>query len=359
MVPRVVFFSERCIPHIGGVEKHVYKLCFELSKMEKVDAESKLFTDVGDRGVCKIGLFNVVHLNSVHSKCKKIVLGCSPFILKHSLKADVVHYHDYSTVLGYGFGTFLCRFVLGKRQFITFHGWEGVFPPLKKVRLVRKLIWRLTSGSIQIGAFITKWYGTISDVCSVGAVELNQFGVKQCRSESGDGKITSYFVGRLASDTGVLELLDAWICANRKLPNIHTNLVLYGDGPLRGELNAIVRQSPVLMSKILFKGAVKNPFNDIPHYSLVLCSGYLSILEAFANKCSVISFYDHQLKRDYLESFAIEYEMLDACGSKMQLYNVLCGYRFDEERINRNYLYAVEQSWSRMSNLYISLWDRI
>ena len=50
-------------------------------------------------------------------------------------------------------------YIKSKKIHITFHGWEGDFPPKRKVIQLRWISEILTKQSIAIGDFIPKWYG--------------------------------------------------------------------------------------------------------------------------------------------------------------------------------------------------------
>jgi glycosyltransferase involved in cell wall biosynthesis len=69
------------------------------------------------------------------------------------------------------------------------------------------------------------------------------------------------FVGRMHLEKGIFDLLEAYGRIREIVPDVH--LVLIGDGPQRGEAQALVREQG-WQDRVLFLGTVKN--RDLPPY---------------------------------------------------------------------------------------------
>ena len=147
-------------PHVGGVEKHVEKICDILSKNHQIvivcekhdpklpDFEKKRGVEIyriGETGKFGIWKWWFQHLNLLRD-------------------ADIIHIHD----VFFWFLPFRLPFWF-KKVFMTFHGYEGSDAPKWKQIFWHKLAAWLTKGNICIGDFHKKWYGVKPDFVSYGA----------------------------------------------------------------------------------------------------------------------------------------------------------------------------------------------
>lgn len=147
-------------PHVGGVEKHVEKICDILSKKHQItivcekhdpklsDYEKKRGVEIYRIGETdKFGIWKwwFQHLNLLRD-------------------ADIIHIHD----VFFWFLPFRLPF-WSKKTFMTFHGYEGFEAPNWKQIFWHKLAAWLTKGNICIGDFHKKWYGVKPDFVSYGA----------------------------------------------------------------------------------------------------------------------------------------------------------------------------------------------
>jgi len=169
----ILFVTANYHPHIGGVEKHVREVSARLaarghSVTVMTVKHDACYPDHGwDKGV------EVVRFRKSSKPFVNRLLCNLRFLgnIRRFLKADVVHYHDMSTLWGWGLVTYPLLKLFRKKVYITFHGWEGVMPPRKSVVIKRKICEKITDGNICIGSFIEKWYGTKADVISYGGVD--------------------------------------------------------------------------------------------------------------------------------------------------------------------------------------------
>ncbi|MBI4091770.1 MAG: glycosyltransferase family 4 protein, partial [Candidatus Levybacteria bacterium] len=189
----VLFLTRRFYPDIGGVEKHVLEVSKELVKRgHEVTVITENSFSLKLRGVNtyhsedQSDTYSINSNKAVksiqidHSELKKIKVLRLNFgkensfkkfrvwlrLLRHTdtiKKSSVVHCHD--VFFWYLPFRFLFPF---KKVFTTFHGYETIFPPSTKARLLRKISEKLSYGNICIGDFIKKWYGTKPDYVTYG-----------------------------------------------------------------------------------------------------------------------------------------------------------------------------------------------
>lgn len=339
-IKTVTFVCNRAWPYRGGVEKHVRKLIENLSEFD-IDLISS-FPKVSDSSKYYPVKTRLIVLDRF-SIFRNLLIGLNPRVIYSIVKADVTHYHDYSTILGWGLWGFFLRFIMRRRQFITFHGWEGKFPLSKKVILVRRIIAIMCEGSIAIGGFIPKFYGTSHDIISYGGVDSQP----ESTEIPADNRVI-YFVGRLANDSGFLLFLQAFV--NLRDLNLVDRFVVYGSGPLEIDIDSY--------TGVEWKGEVDEPFLDVPIQSIVFASGYLGMLEAFSRSCRLVSIYDNPLKECYLKSFPNWENVFWVCGSVEELVSAVVEAKIDERKFERARETAIRMSWLKMSEDYISLWEK-
>ncbi len=154
----ILFLTRLYYPHIGGVEKHVRGLSKILvSRGHKI----KLITTKHDK---KLKDFEVLDDVEVYRMPVMDKWGTWKWMAGHHhlIKwADIVHAHD----VYYWYVPFFWM----KKSFVTFHGWEGIYPIPWKNIFVRKISEKLASGNICVGDFISKWYKTSPDFVTYGA----------------------------------------------------------------------------------------------------------------------------------------------------------------------------------------------
>ena len=353
----IVFFSGRSAPFRGGVETHLSKLCRELLLSNQVKNILVVSNTPSKQEGLAYAKKSGYELYFVHDHCsmmRKTFGGASFSLLRKTITADIAHYHDFGSVLGYGLFTFIIRKILRRRVFITFHGWEGVFPPKKHVKIFRKILSKLSNRTIQVGSFIAKWYETVSDETIIGGVDL------QNRPEISEN-ISSipndcFFVGRIDTDTGAHEVLNAWANIVRKSKNSNSRLIFYGDGPLRPQLEKQIRNDALASSRTIFYGFVEEPLRLIPEGSIVFTSGYLSILESFSRYARVIAYYDHELKKDYLESIPGYKDMMWCARSIQELFEFYFEACSDFKKNIAGAAFARTNSWTSVKDVYLRLW---
>ena len=219
----VLFFSRLFYPHIGGVEKHV----FEISKIliqkghkvlivaEKHDSKLKSFEIINKIEVYRIPISN-------QGWFRKFSIWGELWKLRKLIKiSDVIHCHDVF------FWYLPFRFLfLNKPVYTTFHGYES-YPLKSKDILMHKIAEKLSVGSICIGHFMKKWYGTKPNYISYGGVNLD---IKYQKLNI-KNKNSAVFIGRLDEQTGILTYVNAVKLIRKKIPNFEFKII--GDGQFR------------------------------------------------------------------------------------------------------------------------------
>lgn len=255
---KVLFISQHKYPHIGGVEKHIENVSNELSK-KKYEIRKISGEDINHPKVKLLGLL-YIWIWFLRN-------------LKYILNSDTIHIHD--VFIWYLPFRFMFPF---KKVFVTFHGWEGVYPIPFWNKFNKLLAYKLTTGSITVGKYIEKYYNIRSDYVIYGGVDKLNSGIKFKKE-----KDSILFLGRLNKDTGLLEFLE-YLKKNKKY-----KVKFVGDGPLK---------------KLCLKygKVVGNTFDTRSYLSkseYCVPSGYLSYLEAENHNCKILTFSNNVLKDDY------------------------------------------------------------
>ena len=352
--------ASRFFPHTGGVERHVMEVCRELLKdgyeiqilTEQYDdcllSQEILTLQEGNIKIVRTPFFRNRPRSLLNREYWKVWRNRFSSIWN----SDVIHCHDFGVFI-YWYLPF--RFILfWKPIFITFHGWEGIFPPTSKTVFLRKLTSYLTRGNICIGHYIPKWYGTKADFISYGGVRLPS--AKQSPDEDQKNYNDAVFIGRLAEDTGILVYLEA-------IKELHDSqcdlkVLICGDGPLRKQCEEFVAKHDL---SVTFNGWVAEPQQFITSAKLVLTSGYLSILESMLLGKVVFSVYDNELKRDYLKLIPNSDQLLFIADTALQLAEQLRSMNNFPEKLRIKSLkgkeWAESQTWQSVSNVYQALWE--
>ena len=182
---KVLFLTRRFYPDIGGVEKHVLEVSKRLierghdvtviaenyhsihqSDTQYIKSKQPVKSIQNDDFVVeKIKVYRIYGGRDNWFKKFRIWLGMWELI-NVVRDADIIHCHDVF------FWYVPFRFLFPeKKVFTTFHGFEG-YPVKKKEILVRKVSEFLSRGTISVGSFIKKWYGTNSDYIIYGGVDV-------------------------------------------------------------------------------------------------------------------------------------------------------------------------------------------
>lgn len=239
----ILFIAKYKWPHVGGVEKHVERLT---SLLEKIGHNITIISEE-DIKPPKIKYFGLFYIWYWLFKNRSLILN-----------SDIVHIHD--VFIWYLPFRFLYP---SKKVYITFHGWEGKFPPTAWSIFNKRIANKLTKGSIAVGKYIEKWYGIKADYIIHGAAQS----LAISRLPLVKTKNTIVWLGRQDSDTGINEFKE-WLKSRPEL-------------------------------KVKYITNIKNPEKYLRIAEYCVPSGYLSYLEAKSYGCKIITFANNPLKLDY------------------------------------------------------------
>lgn len=291
---RLVIVTSRFLPDLGGVQTHVAETT---QRLLALGWQVTIITGVGsDGGIAKQQPWQWQPDASHPSRSATIIPIHYDAIVGVGLlqiwwqvlqtlpvlsKATVIHAHDVLWWL------FPARLVLPlARVVLTMHGWEGRFPIPARLKFIKQLGAVLADKVMAIGDYIGHYYGIRPDCVSYGAVSnqiLAALPTTHSKSTS-HHRLKVAYVGRLAADTGLGEMLAA-------VPFLTQHeWHFYGDGPLRaaceqwGTVHGWTATKPWLTDADILIG-----------------SGYLSVWEALLAGKQVVVYANNQLKVDYFK----------------------------------------------------------
>lgn len=344
----ILFFARRFYPDIGGGETHVLEVSkrlvdlgntvlviSEVSKSNKFDNSNYRSEEVYD-GI-KIIRANFGKDNFL----KKFRIWYWMWQHKYLIaNADIVHCHDVF------FWYLPFRFLYPQKPvYITFHGYETVYPIAKNAIVIRKMSEKLAWGNICIGDFIKKWYGTKPTYTTYGGVEIPPSSHKTNRTNKTDRKIKIVFVGRLEPDNGVLEFLEALKILQEK--GVDYTFIALGGGSLLG---SVKRYGKAI-------GFVKDPISYIQNSDIVFASSYLSILLGFACRKPVFSVYTNPLKKDYLEMTPFADWIVESDDPE-SIAAAILSLETKNNSLEKAYAWVKKQTWDGVVNIYLALWKQ-
>jgi len=331
----ILFLTRYFYPHIGGVEKQVLKLSQELIKRGHQVTIITLKHDSHLKNqeiVSKIKIIRIPYLKIKYFGLLSIWLWLLKNI-KLLKQADIVHSH--SVLIWY----WPFRLLLPKKPvYVTFHGWEGIYPIPKKNILIRKIDAFLAWKNITIGDYVVKHYRIKADKIMYAAVDLP----KQ-QSQKKDYRRLIY-VGRLDPDTGLEKILQALSYLKG------FTIDFCGGGPLADECKKFGMVHGFVEPNLFLAKAF-----------ICLSPGGASILEAFTYKCLIITTYNNPVKKDYLlmtpfASSIIVKETPSALAQAIKYYSQHPSAA--QAKINQAYAWVKTQNWEQAVKLYLKLWQQ-
>lgn len=334
---RILFITKSFYPLFGGVEKHVKEVAEILQENRYTMVVYTRFIDKKtSRERLKYTKTHKVEIVEIKYKDIKI-LGLFQIwfeMLKRTKEVngfEIVHIHDV-------FIWYLpIRVILfWKKVYTTFHGWEGKYPIPYKNKFIRKLSVLLSTRHIEIGDYISKFYGTKKDVVLYGATEKLKKITKKKRNKV-------VYVGRLAKDTGLTLFLEFFKKNKRK---VHVEFC--GDGELLKECKKYGKTHGFV-----------DPKNYIKDANIVFASGYLSILESLANKSKVIVSQDNPLKKSYYEDAPFR-DWIYICNNLSEIEKsfdkTLVQSREADKKVENAFNWVSKLTWENLAEEYLNLW---
>lgn len=326
-------------PHSGGVEVHIQSLNQELNR---ADFEIKVLTTQPHKDVPLRETHNHVDIYRLPVKDRDKKLATWLWLWRqrhHWLSADIIHIHDVVWWL-YPF-----IFLVRKKTYATFHGWEGVFPIPLRHRLIRRLNSWLVTKRIHVGAWIEEFYGDHPDDVMYGGVTPVSGTVGIVPRDI--SHLHCVFVGRLEEVNGISLYLE--LCHQLQKCSSQVRITWVGDGSYRLACQAVGKVT----------GMVSNPDRFIREADIVLASSYLSILEAQVRGKVVIGLYSNRLKKAYLDTYPGKQTMIISPSSAVafdQLQALAAQPKQWKKWQQQSYDWAVTQTWKKIANKYQKVW---
>ena len=337
---KILMITRLFHPNIGGVEVHVKNISkVFLESGHDVFVVTEKYSDrLKDNEKVILGK-NIKGIKIIRIKYPKIkflglIIIWVWFIknIRFIRSFDVVQIHDV-------FIWFLPLVFLIPNQpvFTTFHGWEGIYPiPFKNI-LIKRISAYLSDGVIGVGKRIEKHFGIKPDLVVWGAVDFKKYNSKK------EPK-TILYLGRLDKDTSIEIFLKAF----KKLKGFRISFC--GDGNLANKCREIG----------VVYGFCSNPQKYLSKAEYVFCSGYLSIMEAFSQKCIVFSAWNNPIRKDILEMTPFR-KWINIANSSSQVVKIIQELEKDKGKkkklIKNSYNWVKNKSWSALAQKYLNLWE--
>lgn len=336
---RVLFLSRRFAPHVGGVEKHVEKLSEQLTQR---NYQITIVTEQHDSAVPLTEThtyYQVVRIPQAYLSSKTAMWFWMLLHFNLFVSADIIHAHDVF------WWVIPNRFLLfWKKYFTTFHGYEGSEPPTEKAVRSRKLSENLSRGCICVGAWMRKWYRATPDFVIYGAADF--------RAAKKTTKRNAVFIGRLSVDTGILDYIHGV-----KLLHGKVALDIYGEGELLPQVLEEIYDSPYIQ----YNGVAHEVEKLLRSHRFAFISRYLGMIEAMQSGRYVFAHWNNSIKRDYLEDFpASSSVFLFTFPEELaqELGYVLDHAEKENEHVKIAQIWAKEQTWKKIAEIYEQLWKK-
>ncbi len=332
-------------PAIGGLEKHVEKVCKGLLGK---DHKLTILTSSHSHDLLAEECIDDISIIRIPYEIDRNPILSYLWILRNRRKFtdfDVVHVHDPLPLLLWYFPLLVLRKQMP--VYATFHGFERDPVPVI-FRIIRKIARKLVKRVLCIGRFIENTYDVQCDAVSIGAVES---------VPPSTGKRTGIvFVGRLEEDTGILEYMQALVLLKEK-HKISIPLTICGSGSLSSSLETFVQENGL---DVHLKGLVDNPVSIMSSSTIALAAGYLSILEAMAAGLPVIAIAKSSLKFDYYRQVIVEGGPISIQttpeGIAREIVRLERNKELSNTISNRGLTFAQQMTWTRVINCYLKLW---
>jgi len=287
---KVAMVTGEFLPHIGGVEIHIAEVCSILKDTVDLTVVCAAQGDV-DLPYKVIRDYNT-DLNQF----------------------DIVHFHDFSHYRD-----------VKVPSYITFHGYEGHVPPAHDAGIMRREICKRVSGTIHIGNYLRKWYGTghHNDITILGGCDLRIDPEPRTRT----WKIG--YIGRISEDkrTDLYE---------KAMPIIQ---------------NTFTKEAVLEIASSLPHDKVKDFWAD---KDIAFCNGQLSMLEAMSSGVPVIALASNAMVADMLKD--MNCPIADNEHSIASIFTSMRDPELYERTRQKQYQFSQQHSWQNAANKYLELW---
>jgi glycosyltransferase involved in cell wall biosynthesis len=247
-------------PHMGGIETHLRALCSELC--QSLDLQVIVAADDREGGEEVLGGVRVSRIPTWVTAASTPL--CPGMIAKiRSSDADIVHMHlpNPTAVLAYLASGHRGRLV------VTYHSdtvrqkvLGALFEPWLHAALRRSAAIIATSPKYRETSPVLARYLDRCQVIPYG-IELDEF--EHC-DQAARGRLRKLYGPRVVISVGRLVYYKGFEYLIRAMSQVEGKLVIIGDGPLRGSLEALAA-SLSLTGKVIFAGEIQNQ-DVVPYY---------------------------------------------------------------------------------------------
>jgi glycosyltransferase involved in cell wall biosynthesis len=342
---RIVFFTHRYPPDIGGVERTVRGISRAL--IELGHSVTVITETVGAAHPGSASMPVVEELRVPKRRPFTRLLYWRWMWRRRNVFAssDALHFHDYGTFVHWFLP--LRWLVRAPVYAMTYHGFDS-WPIRMRDRAYRRLASWCMDTTFGSGSYLRAYYRHRIDRTSVGAPSTRLV------SATSVGERRFVFVGRLAADTMIDEIVRC-VRDAAEWTGIACELALVGDGPLRDTLRAF--ETPRFTLR--FHGALDEPETVLAGARWIIATGLLAALEGFALAKPVVLPALHALKRDYFDSIPeVRSKALvaESEGELTAMFETLLRAESDDplhDRVDRARAYADTLSWTGIAQMYL------
>lgn len=189
-----------------------------------------------------------------------------------------------------------------------------------------------------------KWYGTQPDFVTHGAAAFQP--AQPIKNN------TAVFIGRLATDTGILEYINGVALLHGKV-----SLDIYGMGELLPDVRKRIKKLPYIQ----FKGVAEDVERILQEHRFAFVSRYLGMIEAMQVGRYVFAHWNNAIKRDYLTDFpeSSAASLFTYPEELAQELGYILKHTLKEKTgIWSAQTWAKEQTWEKMALIYEALWKK-
>lgn len=337
-VSSILHLTPRYFPDKGGVETHLHELNKRLVadgyQVTVLTIQTNLVQAL-DESIEQVKIIRIP-LETASSKTK--LWQWMRMHRNYFTQNKIIHVHDVSWWLLPFFPWII------KKYFMTFHGWEGIYPVPIKNKLQRLFFALCAKKTIHVGEYIQFFYWDKPSKITYGGITAST----KPEYSVAHSPLRFAFIGRLVAENDIKKYFD--LLSFMQINNQKFSITWVGEGIYKNEAEQFGHVT----------GMVKNVQNEILKADIIFASSYLSILEAQAMGKIVVSLYSHPLKKQYLKKFPGSNSMIienDSAEAANKIVALSENKSLFLKKQNEAYSFAITQSWEKVAQLYKQLWN--